>query len=106
MPAGWIALDEDSALVAQSEWTNKEVTVDVVAGLYRLVFIWINDESDSDGAPAAIDNIAIERTGWATDIEGGAGIEGKAVKFMKNNHIYILKNGVVYSITGQKVEVK
>ena len=33
-------------------------------------------------------------------------INGKAVKFIRNNHVYILINGTVYNVTGQKVEVK
>jgi len=34
------------------------------------------------------------------------GADGKAVKFIRNNHVYILINGTVYNVTGQKVEVK
>ena len=32
--------------------------------------------------------------------------DGKAVKFIRKNHVYILINGTVYNVTGQKVEVK
>ena len=107
LPAGWAALDHDTALVAEAEWQRISVVAPVpTIGLYRLVFVWINDESDSDGAPAAIDNLLIIHKDNPTDIEGGAGIETKAIKFMKNNQVYILVNGTVYSITGQKVEVK
>ena len=101
------ALDHDSALVAQSAWTRKSAIASIPAvGLYRLVFIWSNDDSDSDGEPAAIDNLLIIHKDNATDIQSGAGIGNKAVKFMHNNQVYILLNGVIYNVTGQKVELR
>lgn len=100
-------LDHDSALVAQSAWTRKSAIASIPAvGMYRLVFIWINDDVDSDGAPAAIDNLLIIHKDNMTDIQSGAGIENKAVKFMHNNQVYILLNGVIYNVTGQKVELR
>lgn len=100
-------LDHDSALVAQSAWTRKNAIASIPAvGMYRLVFIWINDDVDSDGAPAAIDNISIQHKDNPTDIQSGAGVENKAVKFIYNNQVYILLNGNVYNITGQKVELR
>lgn len=105
LPTGWIALDNDSALYGQSNWQNMSVVVPVT-GIYRLVFAWVNDDDYSDGDPAAIDNIAIRHQAFPTDIESGAGIESKAVKFIYNDQVYILLNGAVYNITGQKVELK
>ena len=100
-------LDHDSALVAQSAWTRKSAIASIPAvGMYRLVFIWSNDDVDSDGAPAAIDNISIMHKDNPTDSQSGAGIENKAVKFIYNNQVYILLNGNVYNITGQKVELR
>ena len=100
-------LDNKSPLVAQSAWTRKSAIASIPAvGMYRLVFIWINDDLDSDGAPAAIDNISIMHKDNPTDIQSGAGIENKAVKFIYNNQVYILLNGNVYNITGQKVELR
>ena len=77
-----------------------------VTGIYRLVFAWVNDDDYSDGDPAAIDNIAIRHEAYPTDIEGGAGIENTAIKFIHNDQVYIFLNGTVYTITGQKVELK
>lgn len=108
LPTGWQALDKDTAaLVAQEEWIRQSAVASIPAvGMYRLVFIWINDDSDSDGDPAAIDNLLIIHKDNATDIQSGAGIENKAVKFMHNNQVYILLNGVIYNVTGQKVELR
>lgn len=106
-PADWIALD-GGALYGTTDWQHKDVTVDnVVSGLYQVVFLWRNDGSGGDQSPAAIDNVSIRSYSPATGIESGAGIEGaKAVKFIRNNQVYILVNGTVYNVTGQKVEVK
>ena len=43
----------------------------------------------------------LEATGL---IETGAGIDGKAIKFIRDNHVYILVNGVLYDATGRKIE--
>ena len=108
LPAEWIALDGAQALVSQAAWTLKSaVTPTIAAGLHRLVFVWTNDDADSDGAPAAIDNLLIKHLDYPTDFENAdSNIGSKAVKFIRNNQVYILLNGVVYNITGQKVEVK
>ncbi len=108
LPAEWIALDGAQALVSQAAWTLKSaVTPTIAAGLHRLVFVWTNDDADSDGAPAAIDNLLIKHLDYPTDFENAdSNIGSKAVKFIRNNQVYILINGVVYNITGQKVEVK
>lgn len=107
LPAGWIALDQDTALYGAETWQH--ITAEALipnAGLYRLVFVWVNDDAFTDGVPAAIDNLSIIHKANMTDIEGGAGIENKAVKFMHNNQVYILLNGVIYNVTGQKVELR
>ncbi len=106
LPAGWIALDENAALVNQETWQRKSVVVPV-SGLYRVVFVWINDDSFSDGVPAAIDNLSIVHKDYPTDIEGAnAGKDTKALKFIRDNHVYIMLNGKVYNVTGQAVELK
>lgn len=106
LPAGWIAIDENAALVNQEAWQNKSVVVPVT-GLYRVVFVWINDDSFSDGVPAAIDNLSIVHKDYPTDIEGAnAGKDTKAIKFIRDNHVYIMLNGKVYNVTGQAVELK
>jgi len=106
LPAGWIAIDENAALVSQSAWQRKSVVVPVT-GLYRVVFVWINDDSFSDGVPAAIDNLSIVHKDYPTAIEGAnAGKDTKAIKFIRDNHVYIMLNGKVYNVTGQAVELK
>ena len=107
VPADWIALD-GGALVSATEWQHKDVTVDDInPGLYQVVFVWRNDGSSGSQTPAAIDNIHIQHLAYPTGInETGAGIENKAVKFIYNNQVYILLNGNVYNITGQKVELR
>lgn len=107
LPAGWIAIDENAALVSQEDWQRKSVVVPVESGLYRVVFVWINDDSFSDGVPAAIDNLSIVHKDYPTDIEGAnAGKDTKAIKFIRDNHVYIMLNGKVYNVTGQAVELK
>ena len=106
LPAGWIAIDENAALVNQEAWQHKSVVVPVT-GLYRVVFVWINDDSSSNGVPAAIDNLSIVHKDYPTDIEGAnAGKDTKALKFIRDNHVYIMLNGKVYNVTGQAVELK
>ena len=107
VPADWIALD-GGALVSATEWQHKDVTVDGInPGLYQVVFVWRNDGSSGSQTPAAIDNIHIQHLAYPTGInETGAGIENKAVKFIHNDRVYIMLNGNVYTVTGQKVELK
>lgn len=107
LPIGWVAADGGSKLNLSDTWQSKSVIVeDIVPGYYQFVFAWYNDNSGGAQAPAAVDNIHIQHLDYPTDIEGNAGFENKAVKFIQNDQVYILINGVVYNITGQKVEVK
>ena len=107
LPIGWVAADGGAKLNLLDTWQSKSVIVeDIVPGYYQFVFAWYNDNSGGAQAPAAVDNIHIQHLDYPTDIEGNAGFENKAVKFIQNDQVYILINGVVYNITGQKVEVK
>ena len=106
LPEGHIALD-NGGLYGATAWQHLvKDDVEVVPGRWKLLVAWFNDDSDGDQTPAAIDNISIRHKAFPTDIEAGAGIESKAVKFIYNNQVYILLNGTVYNITGQKVEIK
>lgn len=59
-PAGFMALDGGVALVSQSTWTTAMQTVTITTpGLYKMVFYWRDDSSDSYGDPAAIDNVSV-----------------------------------------------
>ena len=106
LPAGWIALDGGTKLNLSEEWESKVVSVEVDPALYYVVFAWRNDNSTGAQAPAAVDNIHIQHLAYPTDIESGAGIESNAVKFIRNDQVYIMINGAVYNVTGQKVELK
>jgi len=61
---GWIALDGGTQLNLSEDWntysTDNEVST---AGIYKMVFIWRNDNSAGNNPPAAIDNIVINRVG-------------------------------------------
>ena len=107
LPAGWMALDGGAALVATDVFTRQDAKINVPAGHYRVAFIWINDDSFSDGEPAAINCLYVKR-GDATGLpEGGnAGLGTEAVKFIRDNRVYILVNGAVFDMTGRKVEQK
>lgn len=104
LPESAIALD-NGGLYGQSDWKYEQKLFNVTAGDYKLVVAWFNDEADGD-LPGAIDNISIVSGDAITNIESGAGFENKAIKFIHNDQVYILLNGTVYTITGQKVEMK
>lgn len=105
LPEDFIALD-NGALYGQAEWQHVRLVFQVeAAGDYKLLVAWFNDESEGE-TPGAIDNIAIISGDAITGIEGNAGFENKAVKFIQDQNIYILINGVIYDVTGRKVGVK
>ena len=105
LPEDFIALD-NGALYGQADWQHVRLVFQVeAAGDYKLLVAWINDEADGE-TPGAIDNIAIISGDAITGIEGNAGFENKAVKFIQDQNIYILINGVIYDVTGRKVGVK
>ena len=106
LPEGYIALD-NGGLYGATDWQHYSSDAEVAAGQYKLVFAWFNDESDGEDAPAAVDNISILEKGPETGLEGNAGIfnNGEAFKFLRDNKVFILVNGVIYDATGRKVEV-
>ena len=107
LPEGYIALD-NGGLYGATEWQHHSSDAQIEAGLYKLVFAWFNDEQLGDDTPAAIDNISIQEKGQETGlINGNAGIfnNGEAFKFLRDNKVFILVNGVIYDATGRKVEV-
>lgn len=59
-PNGWIAVDNGSALIHQTEWQHVDYTATIAnAGVYYLVFYWRNDGSAGNQPPAAIDNVQV-----------------------------------------------
>ncbi|MBQ3998690.1 MAG: fibronectin type III domain-containing protein [Paludibacteraceae bacterium] len=105
LPTGWKAADGGSKLNLSNAWQNKSVVVEnIVPGYYQLVFAWRNDNSTGTQNPAAVDNIHIQHLDYPTAI-GGTDAEGvQAIKFIENDHVYILVNGVIYDLTGRKVK--
>jgi hypothetical protein len=107
LPTDWKAADGGSKLNLSDAWTSKSVIVeDIVPGYYQVAFAWRNDNSTGAQSPAAVDNIHIQHLDYPTAIGNIEGEGAQAVKFLYNDQVYILINGVVYNITGQKVEVK
>ena len=107
LPEGYIALD-NGGLYGATEWQHHSSDAQIAAGLYKLVFAWFNDAEQGEDSPAAIDNISIQEKGQETGlINGNAGIfnNGEAFKFLRDNKVFILVNGVIYDATGRKVEV-
>jgi hypothetical protein len=107
LPADYIALD-NGGLYGATDWQHYSSDAEIEAGQYKLVFAWFNDETDGEDTPAAIDNISIQEKGQETGlINGNAGIfnNGEAFKFLRDNKVFILVNGVIYDATGRKVEV-
>lgn len=107
LPEGYIALD-NGGLYGATEWQHHSSDAQIAAGLYKLVFAWFNDEQLGEDSPAAIDNISIQEKGPETGlINGNAGIfnNGEAFKFLRDNKVFILVNGLIYDATGRKVEV-
>lgn len=106
LPAGYIALDNGGLSLATNWQHHVSDDVEVTPGLWKFVVAWFNDDAEGDQTPGAIDNISINHKAYPTDIESGAGIESQALKFIFNDQVYILLNGEVYNVTGQKVELK
>ena len=70
-PTGWVALHDASYLNGVTTWqTSPEKTIQVAAGNYYLVLRWRQDSSNTEGAPAAVDNISITRLVCNYDVAG------------------------------------
>ena len=60
LPSGAIALDGGSQLRGQSTWQTKSGVANVPSlGMYKVVFLWRNDNSGGSNPPAAVDNFSI-----------------------------------------------
>ena len=69
LPLGWIALDGGSQLYGDTTgWTTVESEVHIVTpGIYRMLFVWIDDQiSFGHQSPAAIDNVVFRHTSCQT----------------------------------------
>ena len=77
----------------------------LTAGDYKVIIAWVNDDADGFNPAAAIDNFSIAyKPGQATGFNDGLIDSDKAVKFIRNNHVYILVNGRIYDATGRRVK--
>ena len=107
LPTSWIALDGGQALVEHDAWQHASAEAALAAGQYKVVLAWVNDESDGNNPAAAIDNFSITyKESIPTGLNGGAVGAEKAIKFIHNDKVYILVNGVIYNITGQRTELR
>ena len=71
LPTGWVALHDASNLNGVTTWqTSPEKNIQVAEGNYYLVLRWRQDNSGSDGAPAAVDNFSITRVACGYDVDG------------------------------------
>ena len=62
LPAGWIALDGGRQLHGKSDWQHfATLPTSVAAGTYKMVFVWINNNSNNYNPPASIDNVRIAK---------------------------------------------
>lgn len=79
LPSTWIALDGGAKLNQVTTWQTVTQDVKVPAGLYKVVFVWRNDNSRGDNPPAAIDNFSVDivncpkPTGLAATLTPGNG---------------------------------
>ena len=60
-PSRWIDISGIGLMNGQSSWQHSTKVLNIEAGIYYLVFYWVNDNSQGDNPPAGIDNILIER---------------------------------------------
>lgn len=60
LPSGWIALDGGGYFNQSADWTTYLGTVDIpMAGDYKVVFAWRNNDTQGAQPPAAIDNFSM-----------------------------------------------
>ena len=123
VPAGTIALC-DLSLTSDSTKLNLQTTFSEVIttvlipqhGDYKLLFGWGNDSSSGTQKPFAVGGVSLKLISGKdvdseVDPETGLdtlnGVDGdKAQKFIENGHVFILHHGVIYDVTGRRVELK
>jgi hypothetical protein len=105
LPIEWYDLG-DAGMAESNSWLSTSVTIHYTPGIYNIAFAWVNDESEGEDAPAAIDNFSVYVQGSGTvGIDAvNASDNSKAVKLIRNQQMFILLNGVIYDITGRKVD--
>ena len=59
VPNGWIAVGTYHS--GEDTWQRESVNVEVPEGMYNVVIVWHNNDSDGSNPPAAIDNFSITR---------------------------------------------
>ena len=119
MPVNALSGDAAVALndIAAGNWENVSQTVTLVGhGTYRLLFFWRNDTSGGEQNPFAVGGISLKVIGEGYDSsahedpDGFDNISGngadEAQKFISNGHVFILHRGVIYDVTGRRVELK
>lgn len=87
-------------------WKEVKDTVALPAGDYKLVFAWRNDDETCVQPPLAIAELSIELINAVTptNINTVRGEAEKAQKIVYRDHLYILRNGRIYTATGQDIK--
>ncbi len=103
----YVSEDVESLFVTDHE-ANPEVTVDLLAEPFKYDFDVLQAETNNtrftvsiilkDKAPEDP-----ESPGVATDIDDANSENGQPKKFIHNDKMYILRNGIIYDATGKKV---
>lgn len=97
--------------VAMYQKTAFEAVADTIvleeSGEYDILFTWANDGSYGNQYPLCIKNLELKLIAESSVITKMEEImigDEKAVKVVRNGHVYILRRGHVYSILGQKMK--
>lgn len=102
----YVHAEQDTA-VFFNDWKEIKDTVALpAAGDYKLVFAWQNDDETCVQSPLAIAELSIEliNAEHPTDMNTVRGEAEKAQKIVYRDHLYILRNGRIYTATGQDIK--
>lgn len=59
LPSNYMSIDNGSKLIKNSNWSHVEGSVNIqYPGIYRMVFMWINDAGLYNQKPLAVDNVS------------------------------------------------
>ncbi|MCQ2331706.1 MAG: fibronectin type III domain-containing protein [Paludibacteraceae bacterium] len=60
LPSNYMSIDNGSKLIKNNNWSHVDGSVNIVyPGMYRMVFMWINDAGYINQKPLAVDNVSL-----------------------------------------------